>query len=81
MLHQKGACFITSLPDEMFRAFSKATGELLWEYKLPAGYAAPATYSVNGHQYVVIVAGGGGKPHTKPGDAYVAFALPERSRK
>ena len=72
-----GLVFIASTMDEKFRAFDKATGKLLWEYKLPAaGYAAPATYSVNGRQYVVIAAGGGGKPHTKAGDAYVAFALP-----
>ena len=72
-----GLVFIASTMDEKFRAFDKVTGKLLWEYKLPAaGYAAPATYSVNGRQYVVIAAGGGGKPNTKAGDAYVAFALP-----
>jgi quinoprotein glucose dehydrogenase len=44
---------------------------------LPAGgYATPATYSVNGRQFVVIACGGG-KMRTKSGDAYVAFALPE----
>ena len=32
----------------------------LWKAKLPAaGYATPATYSVNGRQYVVIACGGG----------------------
>jgi quinoprotein glucose dehydrogenase len=41
---------------------------------------APCTYEVNGRQYVVIAAGGGGKVATKPGDAYVAFALPIKSR-
>lgn len=75
-----GLIFIASTMDEMFRAFDKATGALLWEYKLPAaGYAAPATYTVNNRQYVVIAAGGGGKPRTKPGTAYVVFALPGRS--
>jgi len=49
----------------------------LWEYKLPAGgYATPCTYAVNGRQFVVIAAGGGGKLATKSGDAFVAFALP-----
>jgi len=75
-----GLIFIASTMDEKFRAFDKTTGKLLWEYKLPAaGYAAPSTYSVGGRQFVVIAAGGGGKPHTKPGDAYIAFALPTRS--
>ncbi len=51
-------------------------GEILWEHQLPAaGYATPATYMVNGKQYVIIAAGGG-KLDTKSGDAYVAFALP-----
>ena len=40
------------------------------------GYATPATYSVEGKQYVVIAAGGGGKPGTRPGDAYYCFTLP-----
>ena len=54
----------------------KDTGEELWKTKLPAGeYATPATYEVNGKQYVVIAAGGG-KMGTKSGDSYVAFALP-----
>jgi len=50
----------------------------LWEMKLPAaGFATPATYAVNGRQYVVIACGGG-KLGTQSGDSYVAFALPEK---
>jgi len=61
----------------MIRAFDKRTGEVLWEAPLPAGgYATPATYEVDGTQYVVIAAGGG-KMGTKSGDTYVAYALPE----
>ena len=72
-----GLVFIGATKDEKFRAFDKETGEVLWETKLPAGgYATPATYMVNGRQYIVIAAGGGGKIGTKAGDAYVAFALP-----
>ena len=41
------------------------------------GYATPATYSINGKQFIVIAAGGGGKPGTKAGNAYYCFALPE----
>jgi len=72
-----GLILIGATKDEMFRAFDKDSGALLWETKLPAGgYATPATYEVNGKQYVVIAAGGG-KMGTKSGDSYVAFALPE----
>lgn len=60
----------------MFRAFDSETGETLWETKLNAAGAATAcTYEVNGRQYVVIAAGGGGKLGTKSGDEFVAFAL------
>jgi quinoprotein glucose dehydrogenase len=73
-----GLVFIGGSKDEMFHAFDSATGKLLWRHKLPAGgYATPATYSVNGRQFVVIAAGGAGKPGTAPGDAFVAFSLPE----
>ncbi|MCR9064295.1 MAG: PQQ-binding-like beta-propeller repeat protein [Cytophagales bacterium] len=68
--------FIAATKDEMFRAFDKRTGELLWQAKLPAaGYASPSVYAVKGKQYVVIACGGG-KLKTKSGDFYVAFALP-----
>ncbi|HEY6375423.1 MAG TPA: c-type cytochrome, partial [Edaphobacter sp.] len=45
--------------DKKFRAFDKTTGKLLWEATLPfAGNATPATYEVDGRQYVVIATGG-----------------------
>jgi quinoprotein glucose dehydrogenase len=72
-----GIVFIGSTMDEMFRAFDKTNGKLLWKAQLPAGgYATPCTYEAGGRQYVVIAAGGGGKMRTRSGDAYVAFALP-----
>lgn len=68
--------FIGATKDEMFRAFDRRDGKLLWEYQLPAGgYATPSTYAVNGKQYVVIACGGA-KMGTKKGDSYIAFALP-----
>ena len=71
-----GLIFIGATKDEKFRALDRESGEVLWETELPAGgYATPATYEVDGKQYVVIAAGGG-KMNTKSGDAYVAFALP-----
>ena len=72
-----GLVFIAASRDEHIRAFDRKTGKELWKAPLPAaGYATPATYSVNGRQYVVIACGGG-KIGTKSGDAYVAFALPK----
>ena len=72
-----GLLFIGATADERFRAFDTDSGGIVWETRLPAGgYATPATYAIRGRQYVVIAAGGG-KMGTPPGDAYVAFALPE----
>jgi quinoprotein glucose dehydrogenase len=71
-----GLVFIAGTKDERLHAFDKQTGKLLWEHALPAGgYATPATYQVNGRQYVVIAAGGAGKLETKAGDAFVSFRL------
>jgi quinoprotein glucose dehydrogenase len=64
--------------DKKLRAFDKSTGELLWEAPLPfSGNATPATYEVNGRQFVVIAAGGGKDPKSPSGGVYVAFALPQ----
>jgi quinoprotein glucose dehydrogenase len=63
--------------DKKFRAYDKSNGQLLWETTLPfAGNATPATYTVNGRQFVVIAAGGGKDLRSKSGGSYVAFALP-----
>jgi len=71
-----GLLFIAATKDRKFRAFNKRTGKLLWETTLPtSGFATPATYEVDGKQYVVIACGGG-KLGTISGDSYVAFALP-----
>lgn len=63
--------------DRKFRAFDSHTGQLLWETELPfAAGATPATYSVDGKQYVVIAASGGRDPKSPTGGIYIAFALP-----
>jgi quinoprotein glucose dehydrogenase len=73
-----GLVFVAASQDDRFRAFDIDTGELLWQFDLPAGgQAAPMTYRYRGRQYVVIAAGGRGGIGTA-GDYIVAFALPER---
>ena len=73
-----GLIFVAGTPDEKIRAFEKHSGRQLWEYKLPAAsYATPSTFMIDGRQYVVVSAGGGGKNSTQSGDSVVAFALPE----
>ena len=72
--------------DFKFRAFDNATGKVLWTGQLPGhGVASPATYAVNGKQYVVIAVsptrGKAGEAASAPKPAltngtYVVFALP-----
>jgi quinoprotein glucose dehydrogenase len=68
--------FVAATFDNQLRAFNTKTGEMLWQYLLPASaQATPMTYAINGKQYVVICAGGHGKLGTKLGDYVVAFSL------
>lgn len=71
-----GLIFIAATRDKRFRAFDQQTGDLVWETTLPfAAFAKPATYMVDGKQYIVIAAGGG--RGTESGDYYIAFSLPD----
>ena len=74
-----GLVFISATNfDRKFRAFHKQTGQLLWETVLPSsGNSTPATYEVNGKQYVLIEAAGGKARSGGTSAVYVAFALPE----
>jgi PQQ-dependent dehydrogenase (methanol/ethanol family) len=46
--------------DGNFKAFNAVDGKELWSVKLAAGMANPATYMIDGKQYVSILAGRGG---------------------
>lgn len=73
-----GLVFCAGTRDRKIRAFDKDTGAELWSATLPwVGNAPPATYEVGGRQFVVIAATGS-KLEAQRGDAYVAFALPQR---
>jgi quinoprotein glucose dehydrogenase len=73
-----GLLFIgATLFDHKFRAFDSHTGNLLWETQLPyAGRATPATYMVDGKQYVVLATGAVRFDPTKAEGVYIAFSLP-----
>jgi quinoprotein glucose dehydrogenase len=74
-----GLTFISATLDRVLRAFGTATGELLWEARLPAGgQAGPVTYEVEGRQFVVIAAGGHNSMETKIGDSVIAYTLAAR---
>lgn len=76
-----GLLFIGATRDKKFRAFDIENGKVLWEYDLPGGgNATPSVFEVDGKQYVVIAAGGGGRVGSESSDAYVAFTLKEPAR-
>ncbi len=69
--------FVAAATDNLIRAIDIRTGETLWSDVLPAGgQATPMTYSANGKQYLVIMAGGHHFMRTAPGDYVIAYALP-----
>ena len=69
--------FVSGTKDGRMYAFDATTGAESWSAMLPfVGSTSPMTYAVNGRQYVVIPATGGGKLNVPAGDAWVAFALP-----
>jgi quinoprotein glucose dehydrogenase len=73
-----GLLFIgATIYDKKLRAFDASKGKVLWEADLPyAGTATPATYMVEGKQYVIIGTNNARDRNAPQGAAYVAFALP-----
>lgn len=75
---ESGVTLIGATLDGYFRAFRTATGELLWETKLPASArATPMIYTHRGRQYVAIAAGGHDPKFGPLDDKLMVFALPE----
>jgi quinoprotein glucose dehydrogenase len=69
--------FIGATTEKILRAFDADTGAELWSARLPfTANATPMSYRLrpDGRQYVVVASGGHG--WSQPGDAVVAFALP-----
>lgn len=73
-----GVVFHGGTKDQTLYAYDSQTGETLWSYDLPAGlHAGPATYMLNGKQYLAIAPGGHANLGSNLGDTIMAFALPE----
>ncbi len=73
-----GLVFIGATTDKFFRAFDASSGDEIWRFRIPyTANSSPITYRLrqNGRQFVVVAAGGHG--WSQPGDALLAFALPE----
>jgi alcohol dehydrogenase (cytochrome c) len=61
LLASAGGVVFSGARDRHLRAYDAANGNVLWQVVLNASpSSSPATYSVDGIQYLVVVAGGGG---------------------
>jgi quinoprotein glucose dehydrogenase len=81
ILTASGLTFVGGTDDFRFRAFATATGEKLWEIKLPSSIeTTPITYmGADGRQFVAVVSTGGGLTGSEvTNDEIVAFALPAK---
>jgi quinoprotein glucose dehydrogenase len=76
-----GLTFVGGTDDFRFRAFATATGEKLWEIKLPSSIeATPITYlGADGRQFVTVVSTGGSLTGSDvTSDEIISFALPKK---
>ena len=68
VLSTAGGLVFEGTAEGNFEALRAATGEKLWSYFVQSGViAAPITYTVNGEQYVAVLAGWGGVFALAPG--------------
>ena len=81
ILTASGLTFVGGTDDFRFRAFATATGEKLWEIKMPSSIeTTPITYmGADGRQFVTVVSTGGGLTGSAvTNDEIIAFALPKK---
>jgi quinoprotein glucose dehydrogenase len=70
--------FVAAAPGRCSRGFNLESGETLWRADLPcAAHATPLTYRLGPERRQFLVVAAGGHVLSEPGDAIVAFALPE----
>jgi len=76
---RSGVTIVAATKDATIRAFESATGQELWEDRLPAAaHATPMTYlsARSGKQFVVVAAGGDPRLQSRRGDYVIAYSLP-----
>jgi alcohol dehydrogenase (cytochrome c) len=71
-----GGLMFTGEGTGWFRAYDAASGKVLWSFFAGAGVnAPPASYSVDGKQYIVVGAGGNTQIDFKRGNNIIAFTV------
>jgi PQQ-dependent dehydrogenase (methanol/ethanol family) len=76
LLATAGGLLFAGESDGWFRAYDAKGGNVLWSFFAGAGVnAPPASYSLDGRQYIVVGAGGNITLNSKRGNDIIAFAL------
>jgi PQQ-dependent dehydrogenase (methanol/ethanol family) len=71
-----GDLVFTGEANGWFRAYNAESGKILWSFQAGAGVnAPPASYSIDGKQYIVVGAGGNTQIDFKRGNNIIAFTL------
>jgi alcohol dehydrogenase (cytochrome c) len=71
-----GGLVFTGEGDGWFRAYDAKSGDVLWSFFAGAGVnAPPASYNVDGKQYIVVGAGGNVQIDFKRGNNIIAFTV------
>jgi glucose dehydrogenase len=71
-----GGLLFAGESDGWFKARDVATGKVLWSFLAGAGVnAPPASYAVDGAQFIVVAAGGNTNLPFKRGNNIVAFTV------
>ena len=71
-----GDLVFTGEANGWFRAYQADSGKILWSFQAGAGVnAPPASYSVDGKQYIVVGAGGNTQIDFKRGNNIIAFTV------
>jgi len=76
LITSTGLVFIAAAKDNLLRAYDLKTGAVVWKDELPAAGGAPISYTVDGEQYIAVVAGGQGAIQSRYSTKVVAYKLP-----
>jgi PQQ-dependent dehydrogenase (methanol/ethanol family) len=76
VLATAGGLVFTGEGNGLFKAYDAETGAVLWSFRAGAGVnAPPASYTIDGQQYIVVAAGGNTQLDFKRGNDIIAFTL------
>ena len=78
VLATAGGLVFTGEGNGLFKAYDAETGAVLWKFQAGAGVnAPPASYTVDGKQYIVVAGESDTQLDYKRGNTIVAFTLAE----